>query len=384
MSLIDRHILGRFLMNFALLFMLLFVFAVSIDLVLSLDKFVEAARNMAGEDAGTLAVSAEFIRLALNFQTPRFFQFYAYLHGLVAVGAMAFTLAQMHRHRELVAVLAAGVSLHRAAMPFVVGVFGLSVIQLLNQEFMLPKVAPLLIRDHGDIGRQSVEEFPIRFTADGKGALFQAPSFEPRMETLTGLTILERDDLGRTKRRITAERAKWHTRQIDGVGVGGWHLDEGRVVALAEEARITQDQPVLRTSLDFYATDLTPRVLIVRRYGEFAAMLSLHQIDEMLDTLSTLEEGEVESLRRYQFTRFASVLVNVLVMWMTLPTFLLRQPANLLTRTLYCAGIAIPAMFGAAVFMMADLPGISPEAGVFLPVVIFVPIVMAQWTYIKT
>jgi len=39
--------------------------------------------------------------------------------GLVSIGAGAFTLAQMHRNRELVAMLAAGVSMQRIAMPFI-------------------------------------------------------------------------------------------------------------------------------------------------------------------------------------------------------------------------------------------------------------------------
>jgi len=41
-------------------------------------------------------------------------------------------------------------------------------------------------------------------------------------------------------------------------------------------------------------------------------------------------------------------------------------------------------MLGAAVFMMADLPGIAPQAGVFLPVAVFLPIVLGQWMYVKT
>ncbi len=99
MLLIDRYILARFFVNFTLLFTLLFLFAVAIDLAVALEDFVDAARIAAGDDAGTAAVLATFTRLAVSFQSPRFFQFFAYLHGLVAIGAMGFTLAQMHRHR---------------------------------------------------------------------------------------------------------------------------------------------------------------------------------------------------------------------------------------------------------------------------------------------
>ena len=114
-------------------------------------------------------------------------------------------------------------------------------------------------------------------------------------------------------------------------------------------------------------------------------MLSLRQIGQMLGMPGIGEQERlVGVLVRYRWVRFASVLVNVLVMWMTLPTFLLRQPASLLVRSMACAGIAVPAMLGAAVFMMADLPGIAPQVSVFLPVAVFIPIAIAQWMYVKT
>ena len=43
MLLLDRYIIFRFLGNFALLFSLLFVFAISIDVVVQFDEFIEAA-----------------------------------------------------------------------------------------------------------------------------------------------------------------------------------------------------------------------------------------------------------------------------------------------------------------------------------------------------
>ena len=55
MWLIDRYIVRRFLANFIILLILLFVFAVSIDLLLELDEFVDVARATVGPDAGFLA-----------------------------------------------------------------------------------------------------------------------------------------------------------------------------------------------------------------------------------------------------------------------------------------------------------------------------------------
>src|SRR5262245_40418278 len=109
MNLIDRHIIARFLWNFLVLFLLLFVFAIAIDLILHLDDFVDSTKAIVGEGAGLTRRVTVMVGLIFDFQGPRLFQFYAYLHGMVAIGAMGFTLAQMYRYRELVAVMASGV-----------------------------------------------------------------------------------------------------------------------------------------------------------------------------------------------------------------------------------------------------------------------------------
>ena len=91
-----------------------------------------------------------------------------------------------------------------------------------------------------------------------------------------------------------------------------------------------------------------------------------------------------DALVRYRASRFATVLINVLVMVITLPFFLLREPADLLVQSLRCAAAAIPAMLGALLGMAVELPGIPPTAGAFLPVVILIPIALARVTHVKT
>lgn len=382
MQLIDRYILVRFLANFAILFSLLFVFATSIDLILNLEDFVDAARDTVGADGNAAALAWTLLRLTVDFQAPRFFQFFAYLHGIVAIGAMGFTLAQMHRFKELVAVLASGVSLQRVAMPFIAGMFAISLVQLVNQEFFLPRVAPLLLRGHGEIGESGLDAFPVPFTDDGKGTLLQAPRFEPRTATLTAPTFIERRDKRITTRRVSAATARWDGERR------GWILDDGAAITAGTDATGSSGpdggrsgEVVQRTPLDFYPSEISPEMLTVRRYSQFAGMLSLEQIGEMLRAPGA---KDAPALIRYRFSRFSSVLVNVLVLVITLPSFLLREPANLLRQSVVCAALAIPCMFGAAIGMMADLPGIPAAAGVFLPAIVLIPVALARVTFIKT
>lgn len=413
MSIIDRHIIVRFLLNYALLFGLLFIFAMAIDVILSLDNFVDAARDIEGDNAPGWRVAMRLFMIMLDFEGPRLFQFFAYLNGLTAVGAMGFTLAQMVRHRELVAVMASGVSLYRVAMPFIVATFLLSVLQMVNQEVFLPRMAPLLLRDHGRIGEEGLETFEIAFTPDGSGNLLQAPKFDPQTRTLTLPTFLERDAQGRTVRRIAAEEARWSEKDnawlltggvevmlVDDIAQASANSSDAKPQATSEPAGAdgvagvgggggagsvggggAGNEVIRKRAIGRFGSDLTPQVLLVRRYNQFASMLSLSQISQML---ATPRIPDRESLLRYRYSRFSSVLVNMLILWLTLPCFLLREPANLLRQSMLAASLAIPASVGSAIGMMMSMPGIPPAASVFLPVVMLGFMCLFPWTYFKT
>jgi len=374
MILIDRYMLGRFFVNFIILFTLLFLFAVAVDILLNLDEFVDAARGIVGDEAGTTSFVRTLVSVTIHFEAPRLFQFYAFLHGLVAIGAMAFTLAQMYRGKELVALLAAGMSMHRIAMPFIVGMFVLSIIQVINQETMLPNVAPLLLRGHGDIGQQGAGQFEILLMPDGNDNLWHAARFDPMDGTLTRPTVLERDERGRTVRRISARSATWDD------SASAWMLEDGVVVELPDPDASIPTSSLNARPIKMYETDLTPYVFTIRRYNEFAAMLSLAQLERLLE----LDVADSRSLRRLQYARFSNVLVNVLVMVIAMPSFLLREPSNLMRRSIICAGLAITCVMGAAVFMMADIQGMKPAVSVFLPVITLFPVALARQTTIHT
>lgn len=381
MPLLSRYVITRFVANFVLLMALLFIFAISIDVFVQLHRFVEAAHAFIGDDASAWRLAGEVIALIADFQAPRIFQFYAYMHGLVAIGAIGFTLGTMHTRRELVAILAAGVSMHRVAQPLLIAVFGLSVLQVLNQEFIIPKVAPLLIRDQGAIGRSGAAEFPIQLTRDGRGNLLQAASFDAPTNTLWAPLILERDEQGRTVRRIAADKAVFSAKE------NAWLLENGVARWLVTPTNTDTNAGDLpanagsKQAIDRYTTDLTPEALTIRRYGQFATMLSLKQIGELANSPGVVD---ADALARYKYSRFSSVLVNLLVATIALPYFLLREPIGLMRQSLMCAIMTVPAMLGATIGVTMPLPGIPPAAGVFIPVIILLPIAIGRIAYIKT
>ena len=374
MRIIDRHIMKRMVVNFILLFFLLYLFAATIDIILNLEQFDDVARERLGDESGFMQRMFVSLGLAFNFHGPQFFQFYAYLHGLVAIGALGFTLSQMSRHRELVAMIASGVSLHRASAPILWVVVGLGVLQLVNQEFILPRMAPMLLRSHDQIGMASTASFPIAFTLDSSGALLQSPGFNPVTGVLDAPSIIIRDDRGRTVQRLRASEGVWNQDEgcwvlTDGVQVEVIHAGEQGTTAM-------RPQPV-----DRFVTDLSPNLLTIRRFGQFTSMLSSSQIGEMLESPDV---RETDTLLRSRYARWATVLVNVLIIMIALPFFMHREPVKLLMRTFVCILMVVPLYLVVGTFMLIPLPGISPALGAFLPVIVLLPIAMARFGWIRT
>ncbi len=374
MQILDRYIVVRVLVNFIILFLLLYLFAATIDVILNLERFDEVARARLSEDAGLLRRIVTSLLLAFNFHGPQFFQFYAYLHGLVAIGAVGFTLSQMSRHRELVAMLAAGRSLFRASAPIIGVVFVLGLLQVVNQEFVLPRLAPLLLRGHDQIGMEGTSAFPVPFTTDSQQRLLQSPAFDPTLETLATPSIIVRDERGRTVERIRAASASWDETQ------GAWMLERGTVVRIrhgaSDSTTASRPEPV-----DRYETDLSPDLLTVRRFGQYTGMLSSWQIGSLLESPDV---EEADTLRRSRYARWATILVNMLVMLIALPFFMHREPTNLLARSLLCAVVVVPLYLVVATFMLVPLPGISPALGAFLPVIVLLPVSLARFGWIRS
>ncbi|MFM7132695.1 MAG: LptF/LptG family permease [Planctomycetota bacterium] len=368
MPILDRWIAARFLANFAFVFSVMFLFGVSIDTILVLDKYIDAAEAAvaAGRFGGMwIAVPAAVV----DYHAPRVFQFYSLMTGLCAVAAAGFTFAQMVRARELVAVLAAGVSLWRVAMTIAGAAVILNLLQLVNGEVILPRLAPLLARDHEAILESAAQRFPVRLTEDGSRRLICAERFEPATNELVNLIVIERDEKGAATRRIEAERGQWSEER------GGWILERGLAAGRSRpgsgdgrEARIDRVEAV-----DFAETDLSPKALLVRRVRGFAQLLSARQINDLA------AEGGIDSAdaTRLVGQRFAGVCVNLLMLAITLPFFLAREPKKMLRPSVLCAATAVPGLIGSLFLMTVPIPGIPPAVGVFLPVAMLLPI--AAW-----
>ena len=82
--------------------------------------------------------------------------FFDYLCGVIGMMAAIFTVTWMQRNNEQLAMLAAGVSTHRAIRPVLVSSVIVSFLAMANQEIIMPRFAEELAKSHDDDGERTV------------------------------------------------------------------------------------------------------------------------------------------------------------------------------------------------------------------------------------
>jgi lipopolysaccharide export system permease protein len=382
MTLLDRYIIRQFAWNFLLLLGILFSVILVIDFSLQFDEYTERAvewlRFEGNATPSLLAKATKALWLSWDLWWPRLFLLFDYLVGLVLVAAMGFTCSLMVKHREFVAMIAGGLSLQRVARPILIVALAVVLLQAYNREQIIPKLAPLLVRDKNQSGLKSATPTSQPLIADGAGRLLYAATFDSLAERIDGLWVWERDSNGLMLRRIVADSAQWVPE--DKV----WALTNGRVEARETgSGTSTRDVQPLAT----LRTDLDPQSLRLARFEGMAQNLSWSQLGELIDKLKAKINPPLERIAEYQrvrYGRIAWMLTNILALLVCLPFFLRKEPANMLVQSAWAAPAAMGAFAGGLIGMTAAIPGLPPQLSVFVPVMILIPIMIASMSSIKS
>ena len=383
MNLLDRYIGRQFLINALALMVILFSFVVTIDAALQFDRLMRVAdvflRSSASdpEPSGVRRFLVT-IFLVADLWWPRLLQLFNYTLGLVMVGAMSFTFSQLVRGRELVAVLASGLPLRRVARPVLVLSLVLTGLQVLNQELVIPRIAPLLTRDHGEAGKRSLTAARVNLCTDSQNRLWYAGAFDPVTGTMKDVTVWERDASGLATRIVTAPSAIWSG--------GGWTLTGGRAESRRKASELEGGKLPAPEVVGRIETDLDPTSLTMKRYDSYRQSLSWMQIARMLDRPEAQAERPEwrEQLERIAWGRVSIMVSNILSMVIAMQFFLRREPCSMVVQSLKCAPVAILALMGGVLGASAVIPGVPPALGVFIPVLVLAPWAVASATGVKT
>lgn len=372
MKRIDRYIARAYLTNIIVLFVILFAFVITIDVFVNLGRFVRQA-NESNPDASQLHTALLTIILIGDFWWPKLLQLFNYLNGVVLIAAMGFTCVQLVRHRELVALLASGVSLHRVAAPFLAVAATLTAAQAINQELFVPHVAHLLTRDQGDSGQRTIGAFRVRLAPDGQGRNLSAAAYDDASKTLTDVIVFERDPNGHLLHTITADTATWTG--------SAWALEHGirQDESLpTDAARTPIRQPI--TQLD---TPLDPDRIKVYQLQDMANNLSFLRLSSMRHA-GGLTPEQSQRIDRIRWGRIGALASTFIALAAALPCFLVRMPRPMMGPTLKAAPVAFAGLGAAAAASSLVLPGLPMWLCALLPPLILVPLALALVSTVRS
>ncbi len=365
MKILDRYVAKNFLIGYAIAFCVLIGLRVIIDLFVNLDEFTERA------NLGTVAV----IKNILSFYGLHSTLYFRDFAGMITVVAAAFSLAKMVRSNELVAVMASGVSLKRVIAPIVILALLLTGLFVIDQELLIPPLADKLVRGQDAI--RGEETYDVWFIADANGSLICSPEFDVKTSTLRNPTIIRRRKTAKpgvweVTGRISAEEAVYNPK------TGRWDLTNGR---FTEKDTTKAPQPIA-----FYASDITPKDIPVRRKSRHKTLLSSRQLAVLAAQGTKIKD--LPQLYSQKHFRITEPIINFVMLMVCLPILVCRDPKSM--KSAVMISFAMVGACFATTFVCKMLATevvfdrIMPELWAWLPVFIFLPIAFIKLDSMKT
>jgi lipopolysaccharide export system permease protein len=141
---LDRQRYWSFLKAYVICYVSLVGLYVVIDAFANLDEFTKRADGV------------ELFQVMGRYYLIHQSQFFDQLSGVIGMMAAIFTVTWMQRNNEQLAMLAAGISTHRAIRPVLVSSVVVGLLVVANQELVMPPLAEDLSKTHDDDGIRKV------------------------------------------------------------------------------------------------------------------------------------------------------------------------------------------------------------------------------------
>ncbi len=365
MKILDRYVAKNFLIGYAIAFSVLIGLRVIIELFVNLDEFTERA------GLGSFAV----IKNILVFYGVRISLYFRDFAGMITVVAAAFSFGKMVRNRELVAVMASGVSLKRVVVPIIVLALIATGVLVIDQEFIIPPLAGKLVRSEDDIAGE--ESYDVRFISDANNALLFSQRYEVQNQTLYNPTILprkatQRPGIWEVTGWISADKAVYDNKAKQ------WDLSNGFF-----NEKGSQSVPA---AVNYYKTDITPRDIPIRRKAANKSLLSFWQLHTLAEQGKKLKDQA--QLYAQMHSHITDPVINLVMLMVSLPILICRDPKTMKAAVMISFGVTsacyittfVCKLLATEVFFKM----IIPEFWVWLPVFIFVPVAFIELDSMKT
>ncbi len=232
MRILDRQRYWSFLKAYVICYASLVGLFIVIDAFSNFDEFTKRAEGF------------EVLRVMARYYLVHQSLFFDYLCGVIGMMAAVFTVTWMQRNNEQLAILAAGVSTHRAIRPVLVSSVIVSLFAIANQEIVMPRFGEELAKDHADDGEISVH---VTGRYDAQGILIHGIEADRATKTILPFYSTIPVKVFGSQRLVKGQQATYIP--VDHPTApfkGGWLVRRAIVTPPLEDDMLTEGRELLR------------------------------------------------------------------------------------------------------------------------------------------
>jgi len=364
MKTIDRYIIRSFLFGYVILLLVGIGMYTLTDLMLNMDEFTED-RSRSG---------IQVLAMMIDFYGYNIPYYYSLLGGPVISIAAAFAFGRLLKNNELTALVAAGVPLQRLIAPVLICGIVLTGAWMANREFVIPRIADKVARSHDDV--VGTKTFGVYCARDENNAILTALRAFTSEGLLERVYIFEPGQAGEPTTLIAADAARYVPQRKS------WLLDRGRRLRMGSsvsDARV--GHAITPEPVDEYPFKLSPQELILRRDSEWADLLSLRELNQLVRVRNLPNRAAIDMSRHIRLTE---PLLQWLLVLLSAPFFLTREPTNVLV----CGGkaLVVGGLFFLAAFISHGIVRDESFAALiaWIPLMMFAPVAAILVSNMKT
>lgn len=257
MRILDRQRYWAFLKAYVICYVSLVGLYIIIDAFSNLDEFAKRADT-----------SIELFRIMSRYYLVHQSEIFDRLCGVIGMMAAIFTVTWMQRNNEHLAMLAAGISTHRAIIPVLVSSVIVSTFAIGNQEVVMPYLGEELSRSHQDDGLQRVNVVSTRY--DERKIMLLGKSADRATRTITKFDVtIPPEVLGKFYVIVGTQATYIPPGHPTAPLKGGWLIREARMDPPMDEQMMRNSEGLLTrvVDLDDYPPPLEMATVASKRPG---------------------------------------------------------------------------------------------------------------------
>ncbi len=369
---IDRYILWQFISVLFICFFSLTGLYIVFDAFSNLDHFMESAEKEGG-----------LMQLMGSFYFFKAIVFFDLTSGVLCLIAAMFTMTWLQRHNEMTALMAAGISRFRIALPVILCVCLISGLAAVGRELVLPHFRNDLSRNAKDLLGETGQEMRPRY--DNKSdILIRGVSTLAAEKRIDGPDFLLPAGMDRYGRQIRGSQAFYQPAEGD--------RPSGYLIRGVTEPLDLLRQPSLYDS-DGEKTILTPTeypwlqsndVFVVSDvdFEQLTGARGFLQFSSTAELIRSLHNESLDfgaNVRVGIHSRLVRPLLDINLLFLGLPLVLRRDNRNVFVAVGLC--LAVVTVFLLTVYgarFLGSAVVLSPHLAAWLPLLLFVPVAVAM------